>query len=110
MLLYLIPCATLVAFAAIIPYPENSTEWAVLGFILFTSYLCFVQSWRWRRYEELHRKYANRPLESITVVEAQQIMNVSRMWDMPALVYHSLAFALFKTYGIVSGTCRAWPR
>lgn len=29
-------------------------------------------------------------------------MHLSAVYDMPWLLYHALAFALFKTYGVVS--------
>jgi len=48
------------------------------------------------------RCYAGRPLESITPEEAQQIIHVSSLYDMPMIDYYALSFALFKTYAIPS--------
>jgi len=70
------------------------------------------------------RRYAGRTLKSITPEEAQQIIHVSSMYDMPMIDYvstpstlhmsskpltrnalcklqYALSFALFKTYAIV---------
>lgn len=66
-------------------------------------YLCLVRVLRWRRYHAVHKKYAS-SYESrvLTPEEAQEIVHVSSFYDMPLLMNYSLAFALFKTYGIPS--------
>jgi len=65
------------------------------------SYLALVRSLRWRRYNAIHAKYGGK-IRSLTTEEAQEIFQVALSWDMPLLLYYSLAFALFKTYAIPS--------
>ncbi|KAA1470834.1 hypothetical protein DENSPDRAFT_836729 [Dentipellis sp. KUC8613] len=62
-------------------------------------YLLLVRLLRWRQYNSIHRKYAGR-MDSLTPTEAQEIMKLSAEWDMPTIVWYSIALALFKTYGI----------
>lgn len=71
------------------------------GFVLW---LVVVRALRWRRYNAMHRKYGpkwNNGLGAITPQEAQEIMHLSTVYDMPFLLYKALSFALFKTYAIV---------
>jgi hypothetical protein len=75
---------------------------AVSGGILL--WLALVRTFRWRRYNSIHRKYGpqwNNGQGNITPEEAQEIMAVSIKYDMPMLLNYSVAFALFKTYAIV---------
>lgn len=73
---------------------------------LFIGYLSFVQLLRFKRYREVHKKYQHKyEAGKLTPEDAQKIMRVSAMYDMPRLLGYSLAFALFKTYGIVSRFC-----
>ena len=75
---------------------------AVSGGILL--WLGLVRTLRWRRYNAIHRKYGpkwNNGKGSITAEEAQNIMAVSIMYDMPMLLNYAIAFVLFKTYAIV---------
>ncbi|KAF7361341.1 hypothetical protein MSAN_01166800 [Mycena sanguinolenta] len=66
-------------------------------------YLCLVRSLRWRRYNVIHKKYSAKfRAKSLTPEEAQDVIQLSYNWDMPFLSEYSLAFALFKTYGIPS--------
>jgi hypothetical protein len=69
---------------------------------LLAVYVALVRSLRWRRYHALHAKFAGRSLESITIEEAQEIMHLNSMWDLPFLNLYALSFAMFKTYAIVS--------
>ena len=74
---------------------------AVFGGVLI--WLVVVRAFRWRRYNAIHRQFEAKYKEgSITPEEAQKIMEVSTQYDMPLLLNYALAFALFKTYGIVS--------
>ncbi|EKM76918.1 hypothetical protein AGABI1DRAFT_122398 [Agaricus bisporus var. burnettii JB137-S8] len=58
---------------------------------------------RFKRYREVHKKYQHKyEAGKLTPEDAQKIMRVSAMYDMPRLLGYSLAFALFKTYGIPS--------
>ena len=63
-------------------------------------WLVAVQAFRWKRYNAIHRQFQVK--ERITPEEAQKIIQVSTLYDMPLLLNYALAFALFKTYGIVS--------
>lgn len=68
---------------------------------VFLFYALLVRLSRWRKYEAIHRKYAHK-IDSLTPEEAQEIVLLSSSWDMPNLSGYALAFALFKTYAIVS--------
>ncbi|KAJ7232708.1 hypothetical protein C8J57DRAFT_1383454 [Mycena rebaudengoi] len=64
-------------------------------------YLALVQSLRWRRYNAIHKKYAAKfQTRTMTPAEAQEVVHLSYLYDMPLLTEKSTAFALFKTYGI----------
>lgn len=70
---------------------------------VFAGYLALVRFLRFKRYREIHRTYQRKYEErTLTPEEAQKIILVSSGYDMPMLLNYSLAFALFKTYGIVS--------
>jgi len=73
---------------------------STLALTSFIGYLLLVRLLRWRRYNAMMKHYAGRRLESITPEEAQQIIHVSSMYDMPMVDYYALSFALFKTYAI----------
>lgn len=64
-------------------------------------WLLVVRALRWRRYNAIHRQFQAK-YETMTPEEAQKIIQVSTLYDMPLLLNYSLAFALFKTYGIPS--------
>lgn len=75
----------------------------VAGGIL--TWLVLVRACRWRRYNAIHRKYEakwDNGRGEITPEEAQEIINVSFMYEIPLLLNYAVGFALFKTYGIVS--------
>ncbi|KAF7328936.1 hypothetical protein MVEN_02523500 [Mycena venus] len=64
-------------------------------------YLSVVRSLRWRRYNAIHKKYSAKfRAKTLTPEEAQEVIQLSFMYDMPTLSEYSLAFALFKTYAI----------
>ena len=69
-------------------------------------WLCLVRALRWRRYNAIYLKYGpkwNNGLGSITPQEAQEIMHVSGIYDMPWLVSLGSGLLVFlNTYGIVS--------
>ncbi|KAJ2913588.1 hypothetical protein MD484_g6832, partial [Candolleomyces efflorescens] len=74
---------------------------ASVGFLAATSYLGLVRSLRWRRYNNIHKKYEKKWREGgLTPVEAQEILLVSSFWDFPLLLHKAVSFALFKTYAI----------
>jgi len=72
-----------------------------VGCALALAYLCLVRSLRWRRYNAIHKKYSSKfQAKTLTPEEAQEVIQLSFMYDMPTLAKYSLAFALFKTYAI----------
>ena len=74
---------------------------AVCGALLI--WLAVVRACRWKRYNDIHRQFqAKYDEKTMTPEEAQKIIHVSTMYDMPLLLNYALAFALFKTYGVVS--------
>jgi len=74
---------------------------AVCGALLI--WLAVVRACRWKRYNDIHRQFqAKYDEKSMTPEEAQKIIHVSTMYDMPLLLNYALAFALFKTYGVPS--------
>lgn len=80
----------------------TSNPYILFGTCILLPYVTLVQSLRWRRYNELHRKYqAKFENKTLTPEEAQRVLQVSSAYDMPLLLNYALAFALFKTYGIV---------
>jgi hypothetical protein len=82
---------------------------ASIGFLAVTSYFCLVRSLRWRRYNNIHKKYEKKWREGgLTPAEAQEILLVSSFWDCPLLLHKAVAFALFKTYAIVSIISLFW--
>lgn len=68
------------------------------------AYFALVRLLRYRRRNELEKKYGSGDASGIdlTPEEAQRIMFVCSEYDMPLLNSFSIIFALFKTYGIVS--------
>ena len=64
------------------------------------SYLALVRSLRWRRYNVIHEKYGTK-IQSLTTEEAQEVMAVAFCYDMPFLLYYSIAFALLRTFAVV---------
>lgn len=66
-------------------------------------YLALVRTLRWRRFDAIHRKYdAHLKSRSLTPEEAQEVVHLTAFYDMPLLLNYAVAFALFKTYAIVS--------
>ena len=73
---------------------------AVIGCVLI--WLIAVRAFRWQRYNAIHRQFqAKYEEKTMTPEEAQKVIQVSILYDMPLLLNYSLAFALFKTYAIV---------
>jgi len=66
--------------------------------------MLIVRTYRWRMYNAIHEKYGKKWNEgkgTLTPDEAQEIVNLSSMWDMPLLMNRALSFSLFKTFAIV---------
>jgi len=77
---------------------------AQLGVGALITWLLLVRSVRWRRYNAVHAKYSakwNGGKGKITPQEAQEIIRVPMMWDMPFLVSVSRVFGVLKTAAVV---------
>ena len=86
-------------FCAFLAHISSPVQ-AVIGCVLI--WLITVQVFRWQRYNAIHRQFkAKYEEKTMTPEEAQKVILVSMRYDMPFLMNYALAFALFKTYGIV---------
>lgn len=90
----------------------------ILASLLVGVYLSTVQILRFRRVKKIAKKYGKFPKSSsdkcnddvavkksdvkLTPAEAWEIIHMGIVYDLPGLMYYTLTFALFKTYGIVS--------
>ena len=87
--------------AAYASIPLSNTQ---LGLGALITWLLLVRSVRWRKYNAVHAKYAakwNGGKGNITPQEAQEIIRVPMMWDMPFLVSVSRVFGVLKTAAVV---------
>jgi hypothetical protein len=73
-----------------------------LASVLVLAYLCLVRSLRWRRYNAVHKKYSKQfETRTLTPEEAQQVLHILSLYDMPSLLQYAGAFSMFKPAGIV---------
>ncbi|KAF8896926.1 hypothetical protein CPB85DRAFT_203349 [Mucidula mucida] len=64
-------------------------------------YLLLVKALRWKRYNDVHKRYLHKHRQgTLTPEDAQVIVHLAMTWDMPTLMQYSLEFALFKTFGV----------
>lgn len=88
----------------LIDHLGNVPVWAyVTGVVL--GWMILIRALRWRRYNAIHREYGpkwDNGRETITPEEAQKIILNPILYDMPLLLNYAVAFALFKTYAVVS--------
>ncbi|SJK96968.1 uncharacterized protein ARMOST_00217 [Armillaria ostoyae] len=83
--------------------PDWPTGNLQIAGLLCLGYLSVVGLFRRRRYSTIHEKYTPKyKAGTLTLQDAQEIIGLSMMYDMPALMNYALAFALFKTYAIPS--------
>lgn len=75
---------------------------AAVAIALLLHRIWAVRQVRYLRVSDCELKYAHliKNPEKMTYQEANEIMHVSQLWDMPWLTTISLSFALFKTYAI----------
>lgn len=97
----------IVKFArSLVPYVSNIVKSAGLTGVLVAllgTYMVVVRALRYKRYRLVHKKYQSKYEDkTLTPEEAQEVMKLSTGYDMPMLLNYSLAFALFKTYAVVS--------
>ena len=66
-------------------------------------WLALVRTFRWKRYNDIHRQFqAKYDEKTITPEEAQKIIQVSMMYDMPLLLYFASAYAFLQPCVIVN--------
>jgi hypothetical protein len=53
------------------------------------AYFALVRTLRWRRYDEMHRKFGSK-INSLSFEEAQHIVNLMGMYEMPFIIVCSL--------------------
>lgn len=91
--------ATLTMLTSSHAFSPGPAAYVAAGFLAY--FLC-ARWLRWRNYLAIHRKFGAKFLNGgLTVQDAQEIVQVSGMWDMPALLYFALSYATIKTYAIV---------
>jgi hypothetical protein len=84
----------------------------VLVVISIVTWVALARSRRWNHYNAIHQKYGpkwDNGRGRITPEEAQAVVQLSTYYDMPFVLYRSYAFALFKTYAIVSLRPHLYP-
>jgi phosphatidylglycerophosphatase A len=75
--------------------------WHFAG-IVFLAYWAICRSLRYRRANHIASKFANRDPYSLTIDEAQWVVEQITTLEMSKLSRLATAFALFRTYGIVT--------
>ncbi|KAJ7675434.1 hypothetical protein B0H17DRAFT_1080746 [Mycena rosella] len=80
-----------------LPLVSKASVACALGVV----YLCLVRSLRWSRYNAIHKKYSAKfQARTLTPEEAQEVVQLSGLYDMPKLSEYALSLALFSTYAI----------
>ncbi|KAJ7617261.1 hypothetical protein FB45DRAFT_224149 [Roridomyces roridus] len=88
-------------FALPLALRAPSRRSSIIAALCALAYLLLVRALRWRRYKAIHKKYmAKFRARTLTPEEAQDVVHLAMLYDMPTLSGYSVAFALFKTYGI----------
>ena len=81
-----------------LPWPT----FTVPSLILLT-WLGITQGFRWRRHNYIQRVYGPKYTSgTMTAEDAQEVVKILIHYEMPLILEYALAFALFKTYAIVS--------
>jgi hypothetical protein len=78
-----VPFALLALFFAMYSWPS------LVGACLF-GYLTLVRVLRWQRYNTIHRKFGSK-IDCLSFEEAQHVLNLASMYEMPFIMYYSLA-------------------
>jgi hypothetical protein len=71
-----------------------------IGALLFVGYWLLCRSLRWRLASSIAAKFKGRDPYSLSVDEAQWVVQQLFQLEMPHFSRFSTAFALFRTYGI----------
>jgi len=82
--------------------PMSLPPWPQILALLVLGYWILCRSLRYRRANLIARKFAGRDPYSLTIDEAQWVVEQITAFEMPAISRFATAFGLFRTYGIVS--------
>ncbi|KAJ8081806.1 hypothetical protein PM082_007652 [Marasmius tenuissimus] len=64
-------------------------------------WLILVRTFRWRRYNYIHRRYQTKFEQGkLTLEDAQEVVRMVTRYELPRVTGFGVAFALFKTYAI----------
>ncbi|KAG7089083.1 hypothetical protein E1B28_010792 [Marasmius oreades] len=88
----------------VLPYPT----FTIPALILF-SWVSLVRTFRWRRYNYIHRVYGPKYSSGmLTPEDAQDVITILLRYEMPLVLEYAVAFSLFKTYAIPSISKILW--
>jgi len=76
--------------------------WQIAVLVGLCSWVILCRSLRWNRLKSIQGKFHGRDPYSLTVDEAQWIVQQIGRYEMPEITKLATAFALFRTYGIVT--------
>ena len=80
--------------------PFDEMTWKTITLLAFLAYWALCRFLRYRRFHQIQRRFEGREKESLSVQEAQWVVEQILQLEMCYLVRLSQAFALFRTYGI----------
>ncbi|KXJ88385.1 hypothetical protein Micbo1qcDRAFT_197238 [Microdochium bolleyi] len=85
---------------------RHNLPWHIILPTAVASYLALVQSLRFRALHQMERKYAAYLADpyKLDYKQAQEIMQLSLLYDTPFLFGFGTQWALIKSYGIATGT------
>ena len=73
-----------------------------IGAVIFVGYWLLCRSLRWRLASSIANRFKGRDPYSLSVDEAQWVVQQLFRLEMPYFTRFSTAFALFRTYGILT--------
>lgn len=66
-------------------------------------YVWTVRRYRFERYDEMYKRFgAKYENGTLTPEEAQQVIHVMALYDMPTITKYAMGFVLYKEYAVVS--------
>ena len=80
----------------------HSMDAWTIGALVFIGYWLLCRSLRWRLASSIAKKFKGRDPYSLSVDEAQWVVKELFQLEMPHFTRFSTAFALFRTYGILT--------
>lgn len=75
-------------------------SWRLIGLVLLFCYWILCRTLRWQRANAIANRFKGRDPYSLTIDEAQWVVQQIARLEMSKLTRLSTAFALFRTYGI----------